>query len=750
VPEPRDSSGLTAGAGRDALPPAVQLGAFTLDLAARKLMREGKAVALPARAVDALAYLIAHRDRIVEKDELIAAVWRDVAVTDDSLVHAISVLRRTLGDDPAHASFIETVPRRGYRFVGAMDAPESGAPSAVVPADVPSVHVAPAKRAWVVESPFGLAIAASLLLVVGLAVYRLGGTGADMARESSVQQLAPAGTEIVSGGVVSPAGRGLAFVARDHESGRTALWHRALDERDARRIPDTEGASQPFFSPDGSAIAYFVQGSLVTRDIASGRTRAIASVHGAPAGGSWGRDNLIVFAEWTTGLKTVSADGGRVLPVTRLDHTALDVAHAWPQFLPDGRSFLYQVISPDTTRAGVYAGTTDAAPSTRILEQATAATYVDPGLLVYVQRGMLMSEPFDAARLRLGGRPLLLARDVAAPSLSEGNGISASSDVLAFRAGTAGQQLTWVDRAGVPQGSLDVPLPMFNFRVAPGGRYILAASSLTDATGVWLVDLEQRHSTQVEVDGIAPLWSPDGAAFAFTSRAGLDLHVRPRTSTRAPTPVISDAVVKVLNDWSSGKHLIYTRHDPETKLDLWQLPLSGNGDRPLLQTPFNEVQARISPDGHWMAYVSDVSGTQEVYVRRYPELDEPRVVSSGGGAQPQWRLDQQELFYLSPDRSLMAVTVTGGTDLRVGSPRKLFRNSIRHSPFDARDSYAAMPDGRSFLIDAGRADATPAITVMIEWARGPELASHPPAWPANRVTSLASHSRVVDAASAKP
>jgi hypothetical protein len=107
-----------------------------------------------------------------------------------------------------------------------------------------------------------------------------------------------------------------------------------------------------------------------------------------------------------------------------------------------------------------------------------------------------------------------------------------------------------------------------------------------------------------------------------------------------------------------------------------------------------------------------------VYARRYPELDDPRLVSSGGGAQPQWRLDQQELFYLSPDRSLMAVTVGSGNDLRVGPPRKLFRNSVRHSPFDARDSYAAMPDGRSFLIDAGRADATSAITVMIEWANG--------------------------------
>lgn len=681
-------------------------------------MRDGKAIALPARAVDALAYLVTHRDRIVDKDELIAAVWRDVAVTDDSLVHAISVVRRTLGDDPTHASFIETVPRRGYRFVGTVDdGTASAAPSPEATSDASPARHAAGRTRLSMAPPRWLAVAAALLVVAALTAYLVNRTGFERPPTASVQQLAPAGTEIVSGGIVSPSGRHLAFIARD-QTGQTSLWLRALAERDARRIPDTEGAAQPFFSPDGGAIAYFLNGTLVTRTLAGGRARTIASVTGAPAGGTWGADDVIVFAEWTTGLNAVPAGGGQVSTVTRLDHSALDVAHAWPQFLPDGRRLLYQVISPDTTRAGVYAGGIDAGGATRILGDASAATYVAPGLLVYIQRGMLIAEPFDAARLRLGGTPLLLARDVATPSLAEGNGISASPAVLAFRAGASNQQLTWVDRAGVPQGSLDVPRPMFNFRVAPSGRFILAASSLTDSTGLWLVDLEERQSTQLEVDGIAPLWSPDGASFAFTSRAGLDVHVRARSSSRRPRPVVSDAAVKVLNDWSSQRDLIYTRHDPATKLDLWQMPVSGNNSRPLLQTPFNEVQARISPDGRWIAYVSDASGTQEVYVRRYPELDEPRRVSSGGGVQPQWRTDQQELFYLSPDRSLMAVTVDGGNDLRLNQPRKLFRSSIRHSPFDARDSYAAMPDGRSFLIDAGRADAASAVTILVKWANG--------------------------------
>ena len=175
--------------------------------------------------------------------------------------------------------------------------------------------------------------------------------------------------------------------------------------------------------------------------------------------------------------------------------------------------------------------------------------------------------------------------------------------------------------------------------------------------------------------------------------------------------------------------IIYTRHDPVSKLDLWHVPLAGGAARPLLNGAFNEEQARISPDGRWLAYVADGTGSQEIYVRRYPELDAPRQVSNGGGGQPQWRADQRELFYLSLDRSLMAASVIDARDASFGAPRRLFRTSIAEGPAAARDSYAAMPDGRSFLIDARRDSSTEPIIVMLDWAAGltPMLPSPPAA-----------------------
>jgi len=689
-----------------------RLGAFTIDLRGRALLRDGKAIALPARAFDALVFLVTHRDRLVEKDEIVAAVWRDVAVTDDSLIHAVSVLRRALGDDPARPAFIETIPRHGYRFVGPV---EELIEPGQAPERAPEERTAPPR--WRQSAVVAGVAAAAVTAALGLLLYV---THAASSTSVRLDQAPPAGTSLVSDGVVSPSGRHLAFVARDSQSGRSALWVRALASTEPYALPDTTAASNPFWSPDGRTLGFFANGKLKAVDLVGGDARVIADITGTPAGGSWGTRGVILFADSMRGLYAVSDSGGPVRLVTRVDHAASDPWYAWPQFLPDSRHFLYQLVAIDGSRAGVFAGSLDSPESVRLLD-ASAATFAPPGYLLYVQHDMLMAEALDLERMTLSGRPVLLARGVSAPSLAEGNVVSGSRELLAFREGARRQQLTQVDRSGADRGGvIDTPVALSNVRLSPDGGSLLATGSVTDAPGVWLVDLVRRQQTRLSADGLGSVWSPDGRRIAFSTRGGRDLFVRSASDGADARVVATDSFVKIVNDWSpDGRQMIYAQIDAETKLDLWSIPAAGGTPVPLLKTAFNEAQARISPDGHWMAYVTEQSGTGEVWVRRYPQMDEARQVSVGGGGQPQWRSDQSELFYLSPGHALMAVDAPGTARPSFGTPRRLFHTSIVGGLSDARDSYAVMPDGRTFLVYGSHDVTGPApITLIKNWASG--------------------------------
>jgi Tol biopolymer transport system component len=495
---------------------------------------------------------------------------------------------------------------------------------------------------------------------------------------------------------------------------------RALASREPYLLPDTTSASNPFWSPDGRTLAFFANGTLRAVDVSGGPSREIAEVKGTPAGGSWGARGVILFADSMSGLYAVPESGGAVRQVARVDHAASDHWYAWPQFLPDSRQFLYQVVAIDGSRAGVFAGSLDSPRSVRLLD-ASAATFAPPGYLLYVQHDILMAESLDLERMTLSGRPVLLARGLSAPSLAEGNVVSGSRELLAFREGAQRPQLMRVDRAGSERGgAIETPVALSNVRLSPDGGSLLATGSVTDAPGVWLIDLARQQQTRLSADGLGSVWSPDGRHIAYTTRGGRDLFVRSATDGDDARIVSTDAFVKVVNDWSpDGRQMIYAQIDAGTKLDLWSIPASGGTPTPLLKTPFNEAQARISPDGRWIAYVTEQSGRGEVWVRRYPQMDEPRQVSVGGGGQPQWRPDQSELFYLSPDHALMAVDTPGGARPSFGSPRRLFHTAIVGGPSDARDSYAVMPDGATFLVYGVRETTGPApITLIRNWAAG--------------------------------
>jgi dipeptidyl aminopeptidase/acylaminoacyl peptidase len=406
-----------------------------------------------------------------------------------------------------------------------------------------------------------------------------------------------------------------------------------------------------------------------------------------------------------------------VTVVVELDRNAQDISYAWPQLLPDGRHFLYQVVSLDAARTGAYIGDLDTRASVRLLATESPAVFAPPRYILHVEKDLLIAEEVDLTQLELTNRALVVARGVSVPSLSADNVVSAAENLLSFQHGVQRQNLQWVDRGGQSHRTVPVPTVLFNPRISPDGTRLLATSSMTNDPGLWLASLTREEFARLENDAIAPLWSPDGRRVAFTTGRGTDLLVRPiddRDSTRL---LITDGAVKILNDWSpDGAHLVYTKIDERSRPDLWIADIASATARPLLATPASEFQARISPDGRWIAYASDESGSLEVYVQRYPGLGEQRKVSIAGGGQPQWRADQRELFYLSADRSLMAVEVDAGEPIAFGEPRKLFRPPISGDPSDARDHYAANADGTRFLVDGAIRDGNDAaITVMANW-----------------------------------
>lgn len=728
-------------------------GDFRVDVPSRTLWHGADVVPVPSRAFDALAYLLEHRDRLVPKDELVAAVWNDVVVTDDSLVHAVSVLRRVLADDPKHPKYIQTIPRRGYRFVGeghaveCHEAARDEQPAAIVPAGAApateyesplpiATHAAGARNAPPDASPRAAArvrragafavlrrYVALGVAAIGAAAVALGwlrGPPEDAAtRNVQLFQPAPAGTTIVSGGVFSPDGRYLAFAARDDADGKTSLWLRTLSSAALARIDGTEGASQPFWAPDGRQIGYFAGGKLMTVDVRGGAPRSIAHAGIAAAGGTWGTDETILFADWASGVYAVPASGGDVATAVALDRTARDIAIAWPQFLPGERHFLYHVTSLDRERTGVYLGNLDTRQSVRLLDTESPAVFAPPGYLLYVQRGLLIAEEFELRSFKLTGRATLLARDVPAPSLNDDSIVSATSGLVAFRNGMKEQELGWVDRSGAVLLTLSTPTVLFNPRLSPDESLLLATSSVTANPGLWLASLVRPEFHLLETDAIGPIWSPDGERIAFTARAGFDIRMRALSDPATAERLFSDGAVKFLNDWSrDGEHIVYTRVAEQSDLDLWHLRVRDGATTPLLATPFNEMQARLSPDGHWLAYVSDEHGDLKVFVTRYPGGGTAYLVSPLSGGQPQWRADQRELFYMAADRSIIAVDVAAaGDELVFGAPRRLFRAPLGGDPGDAREHYAAAADGTRFLVDRTASRGEPAsLTIIVNWA----------------------------------
>jgi len=710
-------------------PPAAvsyEVGPVVIDVASRQMWRDGAAVVVPSKALDILIYLAARPDRTIPKDELINAVWKNMFVSEDSLVHSMSVLRRALGDDSTNPQLIITVPRKGYRLKGPVrtvsETPSDVFRPAAGPVDAPrnverSIQTVVRRGSWrglKLGALFSVAVAVVLALLVREFVSSKAAPRGDTIQFT---QAAPEGLLIASGGILSPDSHYMVFAVRDQETAPVRLYLKQMDSSDLRPLAGTEGASDPFWSPASDMIAFFAKGQLKAVGLRGDIEKTIAAVPETASGGTWSKLGPILFSDWRTGLYRVDPAGGRVTAVETVNRSTGELEQKLPQFLPDGRRFLFFLRSANDGETGSYVGSLDSPQRIRILAQTTSpAIYSPAGYLLYVQDDILMAQRFDASRLTVTGKPMEAARHVSSPDRANDKMISASGNLLTFRSGANRQELAWFERDGRRIGSVptlkDLRSPMFS----PNQKQLVAVDG---GPRIWMVDLKRNAATQLEGEGTYPLWSPDSNRIAFESHTHLTLYVRSVDRPAQDQVLVNDNERKILNDWSpQGNYLVYTTLNPSTKLDLVLLPMSGDKKAiPLLHTPFNESQGRIAPDGRWIAYVSDESGTQEVYVQRFPSLGYKRVVSIGGGFEPMWRQDGKELFYLSPDYSIVSVPFQPTEPPVIGQPRPLFRAPINTAT--TRNHYAVTSDGQRFLMNVeDQSSYLSPITVMVNWIEG--------------------------------
>jgi serine/threonine protein kinase len=538
---------------------------------------------------------------------------------------------------------------------------------------------------------------------------------------------------------LSPDGRSLAFIASNQQ-----LWIRALDSLQAQPMPGTDGATDLFWSADAKFIGFFALGKL-KRIGASGGPPQILCDAPDPRGGTWNSYGVIVFAPTpTSGLFRVSATGGSPVQLTKLGNPASPDSHRYPEFLPDGHHFLFTVFGGKSEEAGIYTGSLDGTPHVRLLPDVSNAVYAagfptelrsrgPRGYLIFRRGDTLVAQQFDSAHVQVSGDSFPIAEHVGENFfVAKGMFSSSGNGTLAYAA-VAPIQLAWTDRAGRQIGLFGPPGAYYNgFRLAPDEKRIVFDLSNQD---IWVLD-SIRGATSRLTSGpfdSVPMWSPDGLRILWSSSSsrngGLDVYIKSANGSSQEQLLIKIGTVGSgrASDWSKdGRYILYQMPGAKTGQDLWIAPQFGDRKPiPYLQSQFEEQEGRFSPDGHWVAYVSNESGRDEIYVQSFPIAGAKFPISSGGGTEPQWRNDGTELFYLAANQTLMAVAVklsgSASESFQAGVPKSLgiiIPPSLvsSASPDLSRRSYAVSNDGQRFLIPnaVGSASAPP-VTVVVNW-----------------------------------
>ena len=597
-------------------------------------------------------------------------------------------------------------------------------PAAFEPQPVAAAAARPASRArrilpWAAVGALAIALAATLAT---LATRR-------PAPERVVRFdiTAPEALSEVGAPKLSPDGRAIAFNATDAK-GVTQVWVRSMDDLEPHPLAGTEGATRPFWSPDSRYLAFVAGGKLKKVPLAGGPPQTLADT---PTGsdGSWSTTGVILFdGQSTDPILKVPATGGTPQPAVSADASSGVSSVAWPQFLPDGKHFLYVADATGGGQRSLMAASLDAQETPRkLLEVASLVQYAPPGYLLYVRENSLLAQPFDPVACETRGEAVPLAEQLGTTSVGLADFSASDNGTLVYRSGwTARRRLVWVDRSGAEQGDVDEPAVYREMALSPDGHHLAVtiSDSRSDNSDVWLRDLERGVTSRFTFNAArdySPVWSPDGATIVFTSTRdnAIGLYTKSALGGGAPTILYTSDSALGAQDWSrDGRFLLMNKMGAETGFDIWMLALDGPDKgkaTPLVQTQFTEVRPAFSPDGHWFVYQSNESGRYEIYVQPFPGPGGKWQVSADGGQEPRWSGDGREILYLTPAGKLMAVPVTTGATFTAGRPAPLF--SVRLAPIVIRNRWVASRDGKRFLfLEPEGAVRTVPMTVVMGWA----------------------------------
>jgi Tol biopolymer transport system component len=525
---------------------------------------------------------------------------------------------------------------------------------------------------------------------------------------------------------VSPDGSRVVTAATRSDGG-TQLWVRALGSEAWTALPGTDNGSYPFWSPDGKSIGFFADGKLKRVGSAGGPAITLGD---APygKGGTWNGEGTILFApRYDSGLLSIPAVGGQVLEVTKVDRARHENSHRFPQFLPDGRRYLYLArTSVGGAGDALMAGSLDGEPPREVLKTSTNAAYA-AGQLLYVRDGALVARRLDSASLRFSGGEAVVAADVdVRPTASLAVFSASPAGVLVYdrASGSPLMVLRWFDRSGRETGTVGEPGPYYEAALSPDGRRV-AVSAEDPKTGrinIFVLDVERgtaQRLTSGASESSMPHWTPDGSRIVFRAReAGLqDIFEKGLTGGEKTLLLRTDADKEPFDVSADGRTLAFG----VANSSIWMLPLSPlAAPVPFLTDGYDEQNACFSPDGRWLAFESSEAGGTEVYVTSFPKAGAHVQVSSGGGRSPRWSADGRELFYLAPGNALMSAAVRpeSGGSIDIRTPSRLFVVPGRIYGSDVGQGMGQSYDVRGgrflFLLEQGSRERHP-LTLVANW-----------------------------------